>query len=88
MWFSAYNRLIEILYADQVSDEDLTTAIAISDIVAARRESEFSELMIEECLAAIEVAVRTRIIGGIPPDDLKNHIRPLFLNQNEVGSDD
>ncbi|RNF32967.1 hypothetical protein [Paracoccus methylarcula] len=80
MWEQTYNRLIEILYGPDCSEEDLKAAIAIASISAIRRGEMTSDVAKEAFYDAIRRAVKARKNGEMPPDDLKTKIRGLFLN--------
>lgn len=79
-WEKTYNRLIEILYSPDVTDEDLKAASAIAAISIERRSDVTSTKVQQDFMDAIVKAGQAIQAKEMPPDDLRQPIRALFLD--------
>ena len=75
-----YNRLIEILYGSDVTNDDLKRVSALAAILVERRSEVTSAKVQQDFEDAIVEAGRARQAGKMPPDELKAAIRALFLD--------
>lgn len=79
-WDQTYAGLIDLLYGQRCTTADLERAVAYATISENRRRAMTSEKVRSDFLDAVEQAVKCRMLGEMPPDDLKYKMRSLFLN--------
>ena len=79
-WDQTYAGLIDILYDPTYTTEGLEAAVALATISEKRRGDVTSDKIRSEFLDAVEEAVKCRMHGQMPPDDLRYKMRSLFLN--------
>lgn len=79
-WDQTYAGLVDILYGQRCTTADLEAAVALATISENRRGEVTSEKVRSEFLEAVEEAIKCRMHGAMPPDDLKHKMRSFFLD--------